>query len=374
MDNISWVEDGADRLTVWHSESGAPVPTKVIVANDALTADTAMRMVRSGTAILWRGDYHNARQLLKALDRRVQRRSARRERDEVTFASHRAVRTERATLLGRLLVELEDDHSLDLRRAPDVREACTAAYGEPSDKVIALTELLGVIGAHQWQAKGVHVPGLGENVHPGYGVFSPVRGEYVDLVVNAPLGDPPPRTAFDLGTGTGVLAAVLARRGIGHVIATDINPRAVAGAADNIARLGVSERVTAVQADLFPEGRAGLVVCNPPWLPGEPTSALEAGIYDPGSDMLRRFLSGLAEHLEPGGEGWLVLSDLAERLGLRTREELLGWIVDAGLRVTDRLETVPRHGRASDAKDALHEARRGEITSLWRLTVTGSGG
>ncbi|KRE36924.1 methylase [Janibacter sp. Soil728] len=367
MDNISWVEDGADRLTEWHSESGAPAPTKVVVADDALTADTAMRMVRSGSVILWRGDYHNARQLLKALDRRVQRRTAQRERGGVTFAGHRTVRTERATLLGRLVVELDADHSLDLRRAPDVREACTAAYGGPSSKVIALTELLGVIGAHQWQTKGVHVPGLGESVHPGYGVFSPVRGEYVDLVVNAPLSDPFPRTAFDLGTGTGVLAAVLARRGIGRVVATDINPRAVASAADNAARLGVEEWVSVVEADLYPRGRADLIVCNPPWLPGEPTSALEAGIYDPGSDMLRRFLSGLADHLEPGGEGWLVLSDLAERLGMRTHEELLGWITDAGLGVVDRLETVPRHGRASDAKDALHEARRGEITSLWRL-------
>ena len=60
---------------------------------------------------------------------------------------------------------------------------------------------------------------------------------------------------------------------------------------------------------------------------------------------------------------------LAERLGLRMREELLGWIGDGGLTVVDRLETVPRHGRASDAKDALHEARRGEITSLWRLAA-----
>lgn len=369
MDTIRWVEDGSDRQAEWHSESGAPVPTRVVVADDALTADTAVRMVRAGTAILWRGDHHNARQLLKAMDRRITRRAERRAKGEATFATHRAARTERATLLARLVVELEADHSLRQRRAPDVRAACTAAYGAPSRKVIALSELLGVIGAHQWQAKGVHVPGLGESVHPGYGVFSPVRGEYIDLVVDAPLGDPPPRTAFDLGTGTGVLAVVLARRGIDRVVATDINPRAVTSALDNATRLGVADRVSAVEADLFPDGRADLVVCNPPWLPGEPTSALEAGIYDPGSDMLRRFLAGLAEHLEPGGEGWLVLSDLAEHLGLRTREELLGWIADGGLEVVDRLETVPRHGRASDAKDALHAARRAEVTSLWRLAV-----
>lgn len=341
-----------------------------MVADDTLTADTAMRLVRKGSAILWRGDYHNARQLLKALDRRVQRRLAKGERGDVTFAGHRSARTERATLLARLVVQLEADHSLRLRRAPDVRQACTEAYGPPTGpRVIALTELLGVIGAQQWRAKGVHVPALGGTVHPGYGVFSPVRGEYIDLVAEAPLADPLPRTAFDLGTGTGVLAAVLARRGVEEVVATDINPRAVESARDNAARLGVADRVTPLEADLYPPGHADLIVCNPPWLPGEPTSALEAGIYDPGSGMLRRFLTGLPDHLEPGGEGWLVLSDLAEHLGLRVGGELLGLIADAGLRVVDRYSTTPRHPRAADAKDALHAARRAEVTSLWRLVV-----
>lgn len=370
MATIHWREDGVEREAGWHSESFAPAPTTVVVADDALTADTAMRMVRKGSAILWRGDYHNARQLLKALDRRVQRRLAKGERSGTTFAGHRAARMERAMLLGRLVVELEADHSLRLRRAPDLRQACTEAYGPPAGtRVIALTELLGVIGAHQWRAKGVHVPALGGTIHPGYGVFSPVRGEYIDLVAEAPLADPPPRTAFDLGAGTGVLAAILARRGITTVVATDINPRAVESVRDNAARLGLADRVTSLEADLYPPGRADLVVCNPPWLPGEPTSALEAGIYDPGSDMLRRFITGLLDHLEPGGEGWLVLSDLAEHLGLRSRSELLDVIAAAGLRVVGRHETTPRHARATDAKDALHAARRAEVTSLWRLAA-----
>lgn len=365
MDTIRWVEDGADRHAAWHSETSAATPGRVVVADDTMTADTAMRLVRRETAILWRGDYHNARQLLKAMDRRVQRRSTRGE--QVTFTGHRAARAERATLLGRLVVELEADRSLRLRRAPDVREACTAAYGEGTGPMcIALTELLGVIGAHQWQEKGVHVPALRTTVHPGFGVFSPVRGEYIDLVAKAPLPEPT-RTAFDLGTGTGVLAAVLARRGVADVIATDTNPRAVVSARDNIARLGVDDAVTVLEEDLYPPGRADLVVCNPPWLPGEPTSSLEAGIYDPGSEMLRRFLAGLVDHLEPGGQGWLVISDLAEHLGLRGRSELLDLVTGADLRVVDRHDTRPRHSRATDAKDALHAARRAEVTSLWRL-------
>ncbi len=277
-----------------------------------------------------------------------------------------------------LLRHLGDDYRLDLRRAPDVRQACTEAYGPPSAPMaVPLTELLGVVGAHQWRTKGVEVPALGARVHPHYGVFSPVRGEYVDLVARAPLPAPAAcragrRTAFDLGTGTGVLAAVLARRGIEHVVATDISPRALACARENVRRLHLTGRVDIVGPGLFPEGRADLVVCNPPWIPARPTSDVEQGVYDPGGSMLRAFLAGLAAHLEPGGEGWLILSDLAERLGLRTRGELLAAIEAAGLHVLDRTDTRPRHPRARDAADPLHAARAAEVTTLWRLAAGGA--
>ena len=83
--------------------------------------------------------------------------------------------------------------------------------------------------------------------------------------------------------------------------------------------------------------------------------------------MLRGFLSGLAAHLCAGGEGWLVLSDLAEHLGLRSRAALMQWIEAAGLQVLGRIDTRPRHGKAQDASDPLHQARAAELTSLWRL-------
>ena len=83
--------------------------------------------------------------------------------------------------------------------------------------------------------------------------------------------------------------------------------------------------------------------------------------------MLRGFLAGLGAHLLPGGEGWLVLSDLAEHLGLRTRAELLALIDAAGLAVVDRADTRPRHPKATDEDDPLHAARAAEVTSLWRL-------
>jgi methylase of polypeptide subunit release factors len=366
VSTVSWTEDDIYTTARWHSANGAPPPDPVVVVNDRTTAAAACRLARAGTGLLWRGDFHNARQLLRAMGRRVDRKVRPGDDSVDAFRRYRASRRRRAEVLGKLLVLLEDDFSLALRRAPDVRRACTEAYGLPQGRtVVALTELLGVLGAAQWREKGVYVPALGDHIHPHYGVFSPVRGEYVDLVATAPLPERA-ETAFDLGTGTGVLAAILARRGYSRIIATDNSFRALTCARANLDRLGLSS--VAVQGPaLFPDGKADLAVCNPPWLPGTPTSALESGVYDENSSMLRAFLSGLRAHLNPGGEGWLILSDLPEHLGLRTREELHTRITAAGLRIAAQLDTRPTHGRAHDPESPLATARAAETTSLYRL-------
>jgi len=374
---LRWTEQGEARSARWRSERGAPPPANVVVVDDRVSADEAYGLAAQGVGLLWRGDFHNARQLLTAMAHRADRppRKAKPRPETASnldaFQRERQLRAQRARTLGMLLIPVEAGYSIALRRAPDLREACMEAWGPPGSdaSVVSLRELQGLVGAHEWRLKGVELPVPGLRVHPHYGVFAPVRSEYVDLVAKAPLpaalGTTP--VAFDIGTGTGVLAAVLARRGVPRVIATDLDARALDCARDNVTRLGLSQQVEVVRADLFPEARAALAVCNPPWLPARPSSPLEHGIYDPDSRMLRGFLSGLAAHLAAGGEGWLVLSDLAERLELRSRDELLAWIAAAGLAIVDRLDARPRHPRAADASDPLHRARKAEVTSLWRL-------
>ncbi len=379
-EKISWCEvhDGAEHAAHWRSEAGLLPPKRVQVADDTLTADAAYSLACEGTALLWRGDFQNARQLLQAMARRFDKSNARKRGQPApalpelpdAFHRQRMAQAQRSRILGMLLIPFEAGHVIPLRRAPDVHQACAEVYG-PADApyVASLREVQGLIGAHEWRKKGVEIPALGGRIHPHYGVFSPVRGEYVALVAQAPL----PKAlvsngvAFDIGTGTGVLAAVLARRGIAQVVATDQDKRALACARENLARLGVEQQVQLQRADLFPAGRAPLVVCNPPWVPARPSSPLEYAVYDPDSRMLRGFLNGLAAHLSDGGEGWLIISDLAEHLKLRSRETLLGWIEAAGLEVLGRLDVRPTHPKAMDVSDPLHFARAVEVTSLWRL-------
>lgn len=366
---VEWSEDGEPRRARWLSESGVAPPRRIVVADDSFKADAAYRLACEGTAILWRGDFQNARQLLLAMARRVDRKPRKEASGPEAWNLHRLAQSQRARILGMVLLPFEAGHRIPLRRAPDVAEACREAHGDIGEPYLgSLRELLGIIGAHEWRRNGVDIPAAGGRIHPHYGVFAPLRAEYIELVAAAPLPGACD-LAFDVGTGTGVLAAVLARRGVARVVATDRDPRALACARENIARLGLAATVEVLDADLFPPGRAPLVVCNPPWVPARPSSPLEHAVFDPDSRMLRGFLGGLAAHLAPGGEGWLVLSDLAEHLGLRSRVELLALIEAGGLKVVDRLDRRPRHPRAADAADPLHAARAAEVTSLWRLAA-----
>ena len=380
---IEWNEQGEVRTARWRSESGASAPRRVELAHDTLSADSAYRFACAGTAMLWRSDFQNARLLLQALQRRIEAKPPKaaaraaqkiaQSTPEEVFHLHRQAQSQRSRTLAAIVIRVEGDYRIKLRRAPDWTEALTEAWGPATGEaqVVSLRELLGVVGAHEWRKKGVEIAALGaephNRIHPHYGVFSPVRGEYIDLVAQAPL--PSKALAFDIGTGTGVLAAVLARRGVQRIVATENAPRALACAQDNLERLGLQKQVELQDVDLFPAGQAPLIVCNPPWVPARPSSPIERAVYDEGSRMLRGFLSGLAAHLAPGGEGWLVLSDLAEHLGLRPREQLLAWIAEGGLRVLERHDVRPQHAKATEAADALAQARAAEVTSLWRLAA-----
>ncbi|MDH4396362.1 MAG: class I SAM-dependent methyltransferase [Limnobacter sp.] len=438
---VQWEENGLVHTALWQTERGSAPPKRVVLADDTLSADTAYRLACEGTALLWCSDFQNARQLIQAMARRIEKNvekklskkgkeakrgaakaSASQDADTNSkseqlspahaFHAHRLAQLQRSKILSSVLIPLADDYTVPLRRAPDIQEVCEQSWGpasalhlppvtidpnappeeekpydagmeagsasdqlnKPIRILTPLREIQGLIGAYEWRRKGLEIPELGKppynRIHPYYGVYSPVRGEYLELVAKAPIPQVEGGVlAFDIGTGTGVLTALLLHRGVLKVVATETEDRALECAAFNFENLQCGSMVQLVKADLFPEGKANLIVCNPPWIPAKASAPIERAVYDEGSHMLMGFINGLAQHLLPKGEGWLILSDIAEHLGLRTRDELLQAIDAAGLKLLGKSDIKPRHAKAIDPSDPLHKARSKEVTSLWRLGV-----
>ena len=133
--------------------------------------------------------------------------------------------------------------------------------------------------------------------------------------------------ALDLGTGTGMLAALLAAR-YEHVVAADVLPRAAACAALTFAcsRLAHASVCVADVATCFRPGTFDLVTANIPWVPGardgdgNPVVFADAG--SGGFELPRRFLLEGAAMLAPGGLMVAVALDLEWRDGRRPLDDV----------------------------------------------------
>jgi SAM-dependent methyltransferase len=366
---------GLDALR-WASTTGVrrPHPEDVSGVGDGTSAAAALRQVERGRYLLYRGHYANALQLLPALRRRLSGGARSGARGRAPIDAYRVAREAKQRehdLLCRLVIPLSGTgYRPLLDGAPALGDFGIQVWG-PSDGrplAVPLREWVGARGAREWYRRGVEVPALGARVHPHYGVFAPIRGEYVDLIAaQADAIGMAGRTAFDIGTGTGVLALVLARRGASRVVATDVDPRAVACARENVARMTLETVVGVCQVvpdDPFPSGSADVLVCNPPWIPVEAPTRFDRAVFDPAGRFLLRFLDGISVHLRRGGQAWLVLSDFAERLGLRPPNFVAAAAGRAGLVPLGRRETRARHPRAMDPDDPLNPLRSRETITL----------
>lgn len=364
---IKWTENGLPKQANWGGDDRHPLPSQIKII-EQISAEQALRHMHQNTALLWRGDFHQAKQLLAAIKKRVHFKA----KTHDDFHKHRLQQAQHSRLFQRLLLEIQPYGYISNPRAPNVAEALADVFGQPNTKpiLIPLHLLLGYIGAYEWHKTGVPIPVLNnQKIYVPYGVFSPIRGEYLTLVTQAPL-PVKCKTAWDIGTGSGILAAILAQRGISHITATDNNTRAIACAQANIQRLGFNNQIRFQHTNLFPDGCADLIIFNPPWLPAKPTSDIETALYDPEHQTLITFLNHVRDHLNEHGEVWLIMSDIAEHLGLRSPQALQQWISAARLRLIRKSDILPQHRKAHQQHYPLAYARNRETTSLWQLAAS----
>ena len=118
------------------------------------------------------------------------------------------------------------------------------------------------------------------------------------------------KRVLEIGCGTGLLSLCCAQAGARHVVATDINPSAIANAAYNAEQLGLSDKLELrlVKRDtpgafaVIDRGeRFDVIISNPPW-EDAPTDSFEShAFYDPHFALLRSLLADFRLHLKPNG-------------------------------------------------------------------------
>jgi release factor glutamine methyltransferase len=158
---------------------------------------------------------------------------------------------------------------------------------------------------------------------------------------------------LDIGTGSGAIAIALAHHlPQAHVTAVDLSPAALAVAAANAARHGLSDRIRFVQSDLLvalaPDSLPfDAIVSNPPYVPEtdraslhpqvrdhEPASALFAG--PDGLDIYRRLIPQARAALAPCG---LLALEIGQGQRNSIAALLAGWVQ---VRFVDDLQRIPR--------------------------------
>ncbi|MGB7346931.1 MAG: methyltransferase [Pirellulaceae bacterium] len=118
------------------------------------------------------------------------------------------------------------------------------------------------------------------------------------------------RSVLEIGTGTGLISIFCVQHGADSVVATDINPAAVANARYNVAMLAegmpvevrsVSTKAPGAFAVIKDKERFDLIVSNPPWEDGKISKPADHAFYDPDFALMDSLLDGLPKHLKPGG-------------------------------------------------------------------------
>jgi len=118
------------------------------------------------------------------------------------------------------------------------------------------------------------------------------------------------KRVLEIGCGTGLLSLCCAQAGARHIVATDINPSAIANAAYNAEHLGLADKIdfrlveatnSTAFAVIHRDERFDVILSNPPWEDAPTNSFASYAFYDPHFDLLRSLLTDFRLHLEPSG-------------------------------------------------------------------------
>lgn len=178
----------------------------------------------------------------------------------------------------------------------------------------------------------------------------------------------PARRALDVGTGCG-LQAFLAAGHCEHVVATDVNPRAL-----ELTRLGAAlsglDNVEVREGSFFEpvEGEEfDLIVCNPPYVISPDTELVYRDGELDGDGVSRTAIQGAAAHLAEGGLAQVLCNWVHEPYGSWS-EPLAGWIEGSGcdaVMLHHATEDQLEYAAKWNARLRGDPERQGEVLDRW---------
>ena len=136
------------------------------------------------------------------------------------------------------------------------------------------------------------------------------------------------KRVLEIGAGSGLLSLCALQAGASYVVATDVNPNAVANARYNVRELGAEDRFEVRQVSksqrgafaVIPEDETfDVIISNPPWVDRKPGKIEEYALYDESFLLMRTLFDGLPQHLNPGGKALLAYGSVS---GIRMLHKL----------------------------------------------------
>jgi release factor glutamine methyltransferase len=191
----------------------------------------------------------------------------------------------------------------------------------------------------------------------------PETEQLVERAVDFLRRRPSPQRVLDVCTGSGCIAAAIAKNVPGAtLVATDLCDKALSVAAANLDKLGLTDRVQLLGGDLFDailsgldETRFDLVVSNPPYVSDAEFAALDKNVkdYEPamalrggvdGLDVYRRLVAQVGDYLVPDGA-------LMLEIGYEQGDAVRQLLREAGLFAETVIEKdFAKHDRVAIAK------------------------
>jgi methylase of polypeptide subunit release factors len=199
---------------------------------------------------------------------------------------------------------------------------------------------------------------------PDYVATYTPTGRTCDLLTPRPRGD----RALDVGTGSGI-QALLAARHSKHVVAVDVNPRALAYTTLNVALNGFDN--VECRAGSFFEPAAGetfdLITCNAPFVvsPESRWAYRDSGLR--GDDVTANVVRDAAAHLAEGGYATLLGSWLVTDED-EPEQRPLAWIGETGCFgwILSSLESDPlEHAASWNARFFSDTAAYADVLDEW---------